>query len=91
VLDVENKTDEVVGLAVAIVAAEWYETPIKEIQPGANRNVTFDLKGDNFKAESTGWKHTATIQQLDKATWFYLLIYTKKAGEFQFNNVRFLK
>jgi len=91
VLDIENGTEEKVGLALAIVTDEWYETPVVELAPGPNKAVAFDLRAGNFKAASTEWKHAAAVKQLDKPKFVSLLLYTKQAGVFTLGNVRLPK
>jgi len=86
-VDLDNATEGVVKFALAIRTKEWFETEPVDLAPGANLGVAFDLHSKKFKAASTGWKFTAALAAPESATGVWLLIYTKKAGEFYIGNV----
>ena len=90
-LDVENATKAPVALALALTTDEWYEAPIRNVAPGPNKAVTFDLRAKDFKAKSSDWKHSAAIKEFASPKWICILLYTKEGGEFYVDNLKLLK
>jgi hypothetical protein len=90
-VEIENTGTTAVGAALAVVTDEWYESAVCPLPVGVRQTLTFDLKAADFKAESTAWKHTASLRQPDQAKWVFLLIYTNQAATVTVGETRIVK
>jgi len=95
-LDIFNPNDSEMSVALALQTGSgwtWYEYELVEVEPGENKDLTFFLKENLWKAEATGWQHT-TKPELSNIMGYCLMIYNTgddlPAGTLYMDNIRLL-
>ncbi len=77
IFDVYNPGGHATLALAASYGPDWKhsELPAAKIKPGWNYNLTFDIRGKNFKSEASGWKNNMAFPDL-KAVRRVSLAYT---------------
>lgn len=92
-VDVTNTDTKAVGLALAVLTdkgAKYFESPLTALNPGMNKEVTFDLTASNYKTPPDYKEYVARIAGLDSVLRLCFIIYNKQEATFTFSNMRLL-
>ncbi len=89
-MDVYNPSNETLLMTLALCTGdkwEWYETPEQRIVSGWNKDVTFNLKSNNWKAERSGWRNIIKVDNL-KDVRRIVLTFVGGKGPIYVDNIR---
>ncbi len=89
-LDIYNDTGRYVSLAISITTGdewEWYESRGIRLDRGWNKDVTFDLTDNSYKAERSNWRHRLNIENLDSVLRVSYLFWGAE-GDIYMDNIR---
>ena len=77
-LDIFSETDDGLAVALAFDAGDksvYYESVKKHLQKGWNKDVVFELGGNNFKCEASDWKFEKPLSGKENITKMHIIIY----------------
>jgi hypothetical protein len=80
---VSNPTDQPIKLALGIKTGNhvFHESPALPVPPGTEwHTLRYNLRGKNFKSESTKWDPSGTVDNLKDVKELQFLIYNKDRG-----------
>ncbi|MEN3013105.1 MAG: DUF5060 domain-containing protein [Endomicrobiia bacterium] len=66
-MDIYNPNKETLLTTMALCTGdkwEWYESPEQRLVSGWNKEVTFNLRSPNWKAERSGWRNIIKVENL---------------------------
>lgn len=88
--DIYSKSKETLLMTLAVCTGEkweWYESPEQRIVSGWNKDVIFNLKANNWKAERSGWRNIIKIENL-KDVRRIVLTFVGGSGPVYVDNIR---
>lgn len=78
VVDVFSETDDGLAVALGFDAGDkgtYYESVKKRLGKGWNRDIVFDLSGNDFKCEASDWKFEKPLGERENITKIHIIIY----------------
>lgn len=92
-MDVSSDDTKPVGLALAILTtkgAKYFESPLSAIDPGMNKEVSFDLTANNYKTPPDYKEYDTRVAGLDNTLKLCIIFYNKEKATFTLSNMRLL-
>jgi len=79
--DLYNPISTPVHVAIALDADEYYESAVRQLEPGWNRNLKFSLAATDFKSNSSHWENRQKIDQGLYLGSVYVILYFNDAKD----------
>ncbi len=89
-LDVYNDSGNNLFMSLSLSTGEeweWFESRSIVLEPGWNRDITFDFEAEDYKAEKSRWQHTLGIENIEDVRRVSFL-FRDGSGDVYIDNIR---
>ena len=90
-MDVRNAGERPFHLAIALSTEDgqgYYESRPGLVDCGLHKDLTIDLRGDQFKSAKSDWAYKSSLDEPQKMVQIGILVYSRTPGVVYFDNIR---